>query len=104
MELARRPLLIHSCQRANKSPLVYYVRSHVSEVHLIAFDELGYLCTRTGIPKDSGRKKIEVYVLTVALCDCVHGKGQHQLGPIFPTARTNMAPDTPLAVMQPTFL
>ena len=50
--------------------------------------------------------------LTVALCDCVHGMGQYQLGlgkmslkgvPIT-TMQANLARDTPLAVIQPTLL
>ena len=46
-------------------------------------------------------------------CDCVHVKGQHQLdldrrhlnrSPFVPTARGNLAGDTPLAVRQPTLI
>ena len=56
---------------------------------------------------------IYVLCLPVALCDCVHGWRQCQLGirevahttnPIFSTTRTNPSPDTLLAVMQPTLL
>ena len=45
-----------------------------------------------------------MYVYWLPLCNCVHGKGQHQLGlgesSIVPTARVNLARNTLLADMQ----